>query len=81
MKVLSAGRQEIVQCNHKVVPAGEIPDGGALEEVESSSSEEDEGPPTPDGVHSRERTSSVSNLPVFIFCLFFFFLMFFLRKF
>lgn len=45
------------------VANGEIPDGGALEEVESSSSEEDEGPPTPDGVHSRERTSSVSNLP------------------
>ncbi|XP_047503009.1 1-phosphatidylinositol 4,5-bisphosphate phosphodiesterase classes I and II-like [Penaeus chinensis] len=44
------------------VANGEIPDGGALEEVESSSSEEDEGPPTPDGVHPRERTSSVSNL-------------------
>ncbi|XP_042864146.1 1-phosphatidylinositol 4,5-bisphosphate phosphodiesterase classes I and II-like isoform X2 [Penaeus japonicus] len=40
------------------VANGEIPDGGALEEVESSSSEEDEGPPTPDGVHPRERTSS-----------------------
>ncbi|XP_063602433.1 1-phosphatidylinositol 4,5-bisphosphate phosphodiesterase classes I and II-like isoform X3 [Penaeus indicus] len=44
------------------VANGEIPDGGAMEEVESSSSEEDEGPPTPDGVHPRERTSSVSNL-------------------
>ncbi|XP_037772909.1 1-phosphatidylinositol 4,5-bisphosphate phosphodiesterase classes I and II-like isoform X6 [Penaeus monodon] len=40
------------------VANGEIPDGGAMEEVESSSSEEDEGPPTPDGVHPRERTSS-----------------------
>lgn len=52
-----------------------------MEEVESSSSEEDEGPPTPDGVHPRERTSSVSNLTVFIFSPFSFFFLFFLRKF